>query len=157
MLLAAAAVAAGCARRPLAAAPEVAKGSWVAYSADAAPSEVRGSAVSRETWAPIRYGYVIAESHGLRRTTAVDTAGRFRLALAPGRWRVRATIMGFAPQTLDVRVDGERGYAVRFALTPWPEEMRNVRTVASSSSRPMRAAGSTVSDPPIPDPSNPRR
>ena len=69
----------------------------------------------------------------LRRSTAADTAGRFRFAdVKPGEYQVAARRLGYYPQTRTVTVTKDSGGVARFVLVPYT---RSLDPVVSSARR----------------------
>lgn len=69
----------------------------------------------------------------LRRTTAADTAGRFRFNdVKPGEYQVAARRLGYYPQTRTVTVTKDSGGVARFVLVPYA---RGLTPVVSSAQR----------------------
>lgn len=69
----------------------------------------------------------------LRRSTAADTAGRFRFDdVKPGEYQVASRRLGYYPQTRDVIVTKDAGALVEFVLVP---QVRGLPPVVSSARR----------------------
>jgi hypothetical protein len=69
----------------------------------------------------------------LRRSTAADTAGRFRFTdVKPGEYQVAARRLGYYPQTRTVFVTRDSGGVARFVLVPYA---RGLAPVVSSARR----------------------
>ena len=69
----------------------------------------------------------------LRRSTAADTAGRFRFNdVKPGEYLVAARRLGYYPQTRTVTVTSDSGGVARFVLVPY---VRGLAPVVSSARR----------------------
>lgn len=83
------------------------------------PGGIGGQVVDVKTGAPLPYASVVVP--GLKRGTATDEAGRFRMnRVPPGTHRVVITYIGYEASEMPVRVRAGRAASVDAGLTPSP-------------------------------------
>ena len=77
---------------------------------------VQGRVVDAETGAPLAGANV--QVLGTQRGTSADTDGQYRVRVAPGDLRLRASFVGYSAETEQLRVEAGETYTFDFELTP---------------------------------------
>ncbi|WP_263789910.1 TonB-dependent receptor [Salinibacter sp.] len=77
---------------------------------------VQGRVVDAETGAPLAGANV--QVLGTQRGTSADTDGQYRVRVAPGDLRLRASFVGYSAETEQLRVEAGETYTFDFELAP---------------------------------------
>jgi iron complex outermembrane receptor protein len=84
-------------------------------------------------------GRPLAQAHVVvlpgARTATTDHAGRFQVRLAPGEYRVQASLIGYAPVTRGVRVGGGALEPLELRLAATPLTLSGIEVTASGTGR----------------------
>ena len=88
----------------------------VVFSSVASASDITGVVTERARGTPLAGAHVTVI--GTQKATSTDSLGEFRITgLEPGTYSVRASYIGFEPQTRDVVLRGDSSVSLAFALT----------------------------------------